>query len=147
MTDQPLSVLVLCTGNSARSQMAEAILRHLTGGRATVASAGTEPQPEIHPMARIAVDRLFGLDMAGQHPKKVDTLLGRHFDYVITVCDHAAESCPVFPGDTERIHWSFEDPAAVTGDDERRQRAFEDTAGQILARFSRGRHFRPCRRG
>jgi arsenate reductase len=129
------SVLFLCTGNSARSQMAEALARHLSGGRMEVASAGTVPQPEIHPMARRAVKTLCGLDMDGQHPKLLEPLMSRHFDYVITVCDRAAETCPVFPGDTERIHWSYEDPAAVAGSDEDKQRAFDLTARDLMRRL------------
>lgn len=130
-----MRVLILCTGNSARSQMAEAILRHLTNGSAYVASAGTQPQGEIHPLARATVTRLFGLDMAGQFPKKVDQYVGKPFDFVITVCDHAAETCPVFPGTVKRIHWSFEDPAAATGDDASRQAKFEAIAEQISKRL------------
>ena len=135
MTEQRLSVLFLCTGNSARSQMAEAILRALSQDRIEVASAGTAPQVEIHPMARQAVRTLLNLDMAGQHPKRLDRFLDRDFDYVITVCDRAAETCPVFPGDPERIHWSYEDPAAVVGTEEEQQRAFDTTAKQMLARM------------
>jgi arsenate reductase len=114
--------------------MAEAILRHLTRGMAYVASAGTRPQPEIHPMARETVARLFGLNMSGQFPKRVNQFVGRSFDYVITVCDHAAETCPVFPGETKRIHWSFEDPAA--GDDADRRQRFERIAREIHERFT-----------
>ena len=135
MNTRPLSVLFLCTGNSARSQMAESILRHLSGGRAAVESAGTRPQPEIHPLARRAVKTLLNLDMDGQFPKTLDRFLGQHFDYVITVCDQAAETCPVFPGTPERIHWSFEDPASVAGTDEVRRRAFDATARQLLSRL------------
>jgi protein-tyrosine-phosphatase len=131
----PLNVLFLCTGNSARSQMAEAILRHLSHGAIDVESAGTLPKPEIHPMARKAVHDLFGLDMSGQYPKSLDRFLHRDFDYVITVCDRAAETCPVFPGDPVRIHWSFEDPAAATGCDQEKQRAFNNVAQQLLARM------------
>jgi protein-tyrosine-phosphatase len=134
MTKRHLSVLFLCTGNSARSQMAEAILRHLSHDRIEVASAGSAPQAEIHPMARQAVRTLLSLDMAGQHPKRLDQFLGRRFDYVITVCDKAAETCPVFPGDPERVHWSYEDPAAVVGTDDERQRAFDNTAKHMLSR-------------
>jgi arsenate reductase len=129
----PLRVLFLCTGNSARSQMAEAILRHVGKGAIEVESAGTFPQPDIHPLARRAVRKLLDLDMDGQYPKTLDRFLGQHLDYVVTVCDRAAESCPVFPGDPERIHWSFEDPAAVAGTDEERQRAFDATATQLLS--------------
>ncbi len=132
---QPLRVLFLCTGNSARSQMAEAILRHLSNGAIEVESAGTAPQPDIHPMARRSASTLLNLDMTGQHPKTLDRFLGQHFDYVITVCDRAAESCPVFPGAPERIHWSFEDPAAVVGTDDERQRAFDLVAQQLLSRL------------
>ena len=135
MSIRNVSVLFLCTGNSARSQMAEALARHLSGGRLEVESAGTAPQPEIHPMARQAVRTLCGLDMQGQHPKWLEPLLSRHFDYVITVCDHAAEVCPVFPGDTERMHWSYEDPAAVTGTDAEKQHAFDRTARDLMSRL------------
>lgn len=131
-----MRVLILCTGNSARSQMAETILRQLTGGNAYVASAGTHPQPEIHPLARQTVSRMFGLEMTGQFPKKVDQYVGHRFDYVITVCDHAAETCPVFPGNVERIHWSFEDPAAAAGDESSRRARFESIAAQIASRLS-----------
>ena len=135
MSEPPLSVLFLCTGNSARSQMAETILRQLSHGTIDVVSAGTEPQAAIHPMARQAVRRLLNIEMTGQYPKSFDAVATRHFDYVITVCDRAAESCPVFPGDTERIHWGYEDPAAVTGTDEQKQRAFDAVAQQLLARM------------
>jgi protein-tyrosine-phosphatase len=135
MTEPRLRVLFLCTGNSARSQMAEAILRHLGKGAIEVESAGTLPQPDIHPFARRAARNLLGLDMDGQFPKTLDRFLGQHFDYVITVCDRAAESCPVFPGDPERMHWSFEDPAAVSGTDDEKQRSFEATAKQLLSRI------------
>jgi protein-tyrosine-phosphatase len=131
---QPLRVLFLCTGNSARSQMAEAILRHLGKGAIEVESAGTRPQPEIHPMARDAVRKLLDSDMAGQYPKAIDRFVKQRFDYVITVCDHAAETCPVFPGGAHRIHWSFEDPAAI-GSDEKRQGAFDDTARRLLSQI------------
>lgn len=134
MTQPRLSLLFLCTGNSARSQMAEALARHLSHGGLDVASAGTVPQPDIHPMAREAVRTLFGLTMEGQHPKSVNELLDRHFDYIITVCDQAAESCPVFPGQIERIHWGYPDPAAVDGDAER-QRAFDETARNLATRI------------
>lgn len=135
MVQPKLSVLFLCTGNSARSQMAEAILRHLSHDGVDVHSAGTAPQPDIHPMARRAVKTLLNLDMRGQQPKTLERFLDRDFDYVITVCDRAAETCPVFPGDPERIHWSFEDPAAAVGSDEERQRAFDSTATQLLSRL------------
>ncbi len=135
MSSPRLSLLFLCTGNSARSQMAEAIARDLSRGGIDVVSAGTAPQAEIHPMAREAVRMLFGLDMDGQHPKPVEPLVERHFDYIITVCDRAAETCPVFPGQVERIHWGYADPAAATGTDEDRQRAFNETARNLATRI------------
>jgi arsenate reductase len=131
----PLRVLVLCTGNSARSQMAEALMRHLSGGRIDVHSAGTKPQPAIHPMAIDTMRRKFGLTLDGQFSKRLDRYIGEHFDYVITVCDNAAETCPVFPGDPNRIHWSFPDPAAVEGSAEDRQRAFDRIATDIAGRL------------
>jgi len=132
-----VNVLILCTGNSARSQMAEAILRDASAGRVGVESAGTAPQREIHPMARRAVKRLFGLEMEGQYPKALDHVLGQPFDHVITVCDRAAESCPVFPGVPERVHWGLEDPAAIQGTEEERQSAFDRTAMELRARIDR----------
>jgi protein-tyrosine-phosphatase len=135
VTETPLRVLFICTGNSARSQMAEAILRHLSKGKIEVVSAGSHPRPEIHPLAREAVRKLFDLDMRGQHPKGFEPYLGQSFDYVISVCDRAAESCPVFPGDPTRIRWSFEDPAEAQGGEDDRRRAFESTAMDLMRRI------------
>ncbi len=104
-------VLFLCTGNSARSQIAEGLLRHLGGDRFEVHSAGTRPRPGVHPLA-IRVMASYGVDIRTQRPKSVDELEGMRFDDVITVCDGAKESCPVMPG-ARMIHWSFEDPAAA----------------------------------
>jgi arsenate reductase len=111
-------VLILCTGNSARSQMAEGLLRHDAGDRFEVASAGTKPS-RVRPEA-IAVMRELGIDIAGHRSKSVDEFAGQAFDYVLTVCDNARESCPVFPGKTVRIHRSFADPAALEGSEEER---------------------------
>ena len=129
-----MRVLILCTGNSARSQMAEGLLRQLTGGSAEVHSAGTAPRASVHPLAVDTMERSFGVDIRGQRPKSVDLYSGQHFDYVITVCDAAAEACPVFPGAVERIHWSFPDPAAV-GDRGQAERAFAAVAAEIAARL------------
>jgi len=107
----------------------------MSRGRVEAVSAGSEPRAEIHPFARAAVRDLFGLTMEGQHPKSLDRFIGQHLDYVISVCDRAAAACPVFPGDTERIHWSLEDPAEVEGDDAAKRRAFEQTARDIAARI------------
>src|SRR6478672_1407808 len=111
-------VLILCTGNSARSQMAEGLLRHDAGRRFDVESAGTKPGI-VRPEA-IAVMRELGIDISGHRSKHVDEFEGQHFDCVITVCDNAKESCPVFFGAAKRLHHSFEDPAAVMGSEEER---------------------------
>ena len=103
------SVLILCTGNSARSQMAEGLWRHEAGDRFDVYSAGTKPS-RVRSEA-IAAMKEIGIDISGHRSKSVDEFSGREFDYVITVCDHANEICPVFPGKTKRLHWPFEDPA------------------------------------
>ncbi|MEO6392613.1 MAG: arsenate reductase ArsC [Pyrinomonadaceae bacterium] len=110
-----IRVLILCTGNSARSQMAEGLLRHYGGDRFTVESAGVEGS-FVRPQA-IEVMREIGIDISGHRSKSVEEFLGQEFDYVITVCDNANERCPVFPGKTQRIHWSFDDPAAATGNE------------------------------
>jgi arsenate reductase len=104
-------VLILCTGNSARSQMAEGLLRHLAGDRFDVFSAGTHPT-SLNPNAVSALAE-FGIDISHNRSKSVDEFRNQSFDYVITVCDHARETCPVFPGTGERIHQSFPDPAAA----------------------------------
>src|SRR6185312_13012373 len=126
-------VLILCTGNSARSQMAEGLLRHLAGDRFEVASAGVSPT-RVRPEA-IEAMREAGIDISSHRSKSVDEFAGREFDYVITVCDNANEQCPVFPGKTKRIHWSFEDPAAVTGEWDQRLEAFRKVRGQIEERL------------
>jgi len=115
-------VLILCTGNSARSQMAEGWLRALAGDRFDVASAGTRPSV-VNPLA-ITVMRERGIDISGHRSKSVTEFLDQPFDFVITVCDQAAEACPVFPGPARRIHWSFPDPAAAGGSEEQRVEAF-----------------------
>jgi arsenate reductase (thioredoxin) len=115
-------VLILCTGNSSRSQMAEGLLRSFGADRVAVASAGTSPSI-VRPEA-IAVMAELGIDLAGHRSKHVREFDGQRFDYVITVCDRANETCPIFPRDTERIHWSFPDPAAVEGTETERLAAF-----------------------
>jgi arsenate reductase (thioredoxin) len=123
------SVLILCTGNSARSQMAEGLLRHDAGDRFDVESAGTKPS-RVRPEA-IAVMKEIGIDMAGHRSKSVDEFRDRSFDYVLTVCDNAKETCPIFPGHANRLHHSFEDPAAVEGSEEERQAAFRRARDRI----------------
>ena len=105
-------VLILCTGNSARSQMAEGLLRHDAGMRYEVESAGVEPS-QVRPEAVEAMQEI-GIDISGHRSKSADEFSGQHFDYIITVCDNAKETCPVFPGAAERIHQSFEDPPPAT---------------------------------
>jgi arsenate reductase (thioredoxin) len=114
--DAKVRVLILCTGNSARSQMAEGLLRHLGHGF-EVESAGTHPT-QVKPEA-IQVMQEIGIDIGSQRSKSVDEFRGAHFDYVITVCDSANESCPIFPGAPQRLHWSLPDPAAVSDPEER----------------------------
>ena len=116
-------ILVLCTGNSARSQMGEGLFRAESRGGFEVFSAGTKPS-SVRPEA-IAVMQEIGIDISGQRSKSVNEFSGQSIDYVVTVCDHARDSCPVFPAGTERIHWSLEDPAAVQGSEEERMGAFQ----------------------
>ncbi len=126
-------ILVICTGNSARSQMAEGLFRHHLGDRYEIYSAGTKPT-RVRPEA-IAAMREIGLDISSQRSKSVDEFLGQEFRYIITVCDSAKETCPVFSGKATRLHWSFEDPAAAAGSDDERQAAFRKVRDQIAARI------------
>jgi arsenate reductase (thioredoxin) len=125
------TVLILCTGNSARSQMAEGLLRHDAGDRFDVSSAGTHPSL-VRPEA-IAVMREIGIDISGHRSKSVDEFASRNFDYVLTVCDQAKESCPIYPGHGHRLHHSFEDPAAAGGSDEDKLAAFRSVRDEIRA--------------
>lgn len=130
-------VLVLCTGNSARSQMAEGLLRHDFGDRFEVESAGTKPSL-VRPEA-IAALRDVDIDISRHRSKSVTEFDGQHFDYVITVCDSARESCPVFFGDAKKLHHSFDDPAASTGSEEERHALFRrvrDELRSYLAEFA-----------
>jgi arsenate reductase (thioredoxin) len=125
-------VLILCTGNSARSQMAEGLLRHDSGERFDVESAGTKAS-SVRPEAIAAMDEL-GIDISWQRSKNVDEFEGQHFDYVITVCDSARETCPVFFGATERLHHSFDDPPAPgVGPDEERMTIFRRVRNELRA--------------
>jgi arsenate reductase len=125
-------VLIICTGNSARSQMAEALLRHEAGDFYEVISAGTHPG-EVRPEA-VAVMREISVDISAQRPKSVTEFQGQHFDFILTVCDKAREECPVFSGETERLHWPFEDPAGFIEVGEERLRAFRRLRDRIHAR-------------
>jgi protein-tyrosine-phosphatase len=132
-TDSPIRILFLCTHNSARSQMAEGLLRKIAGARAEVFSAGSEPG-SIHPLAMKVMSR-FGVDLTGHRSKHLNEFVGQRFDYIVTVCDRVREACPVFPGDPEQIHWSFPDPVAVEGSMQRQEKAFVDTANQLTTRI------------
>jgi arsenate reductase len=125
-------LLVLCTGNSARSQMGEGLFRAEGGDGYEVFSAGTKPSI-VRPEA-IAAMKEIGIDISSHRSKSVEEFAGQNFDYVVTVCDNARDNCPVFPGGTERIHWSFEDPAAVEGDESERLAAFRRIRNQIHER-------------
>jgi arsenate reductase (thioredoxin) len=129
----PTRVLILCTGNSARSQMAEGWLRYLGGGAYEAYSAGTHPT-SVNPLA-IQVMAECSIDISQARSKSVTEFLDQSFDYVITVCDQAAEHCPVFPGKAIRLHWSFPDPAAVTGDGADRLQAFRNVRDGLYFQF------------
>ena len=126
-------VLILCTGNSARSQMAEGLLRHMAGDRFDVESAGTVAT-FVRPQA-IAVMAELGIDISHHRSKSLDEFLHTPFDYVITVCDNANETCPIFPGPAKRIHWSFDDPAAASGSAEEISGEFRRVRNEIRTKL------------
>ncbi|MBV9214769.1 MAG: arsenate reductase ArsC [Acidobacteria bacterium] len=126
-------VLILCTGNSARSQMAEGLLRHMAGDRFAVFSAGTLAT-YVRPHAIEAMSEI-GIDISKQFSKSQDEFLAQSFDYVITVCDNAREQCPIFPGQAERIHWSIDDPAFAGSNGEERLEAFRRARDEIMERL------------
>jgi arsenate reductase (thioredoxin) len=127
-------VLFLCTGNSARSQMAEAFLRKYAGDRFDVFSAGLDPQG-INPFARKVMKKI-GFDLSGHYSKDVTEFLGTtHFGYVITLCDNAESRCPIFPGASIRLHWPFEDPAAFQGTEEQKLHKFKEIRDEIRMRI------------
>jgi arsenate reductase len=129
----PIRVLFVCTGNSARSQIAEALLIDFGGSDFEVSSAGTEPR-ELNPHT-IAVLGEIGLDWSGARSKSVTQLVGQPFDYVITVCDRARQICPVFPGDHNSLHWGLDDPAEVEGTEEQKLEAFRRTRTEVAVRL------------
>ena len=134
MTDlDPIRVLFVCTGNSARSVMAEALLRQQGGDAFEVYSAGTEPKG-INPLTlRVLADA--GIDASWARSKSVDEFLGQSFDYVVTVCDQARQTCPVFPGVHESLHWGYEDPAAAEGTEAERLAVFRRVFIQLGERI------------
>jgi protein-tyrosine-phosphatase len=130
----PFRVLVLCTGNSARSQIAEALLNRKGKGCFVAESAGSKPAARVNPLAIEAL-REGGIDWAGHPPRGLDGLETEPWDFVITVCDRAKESCPIFPGQPVLAHWGMPDPAEVEGDDARKLQAFRDTVATLGRRI------------
>jgi ArsR family transcriptional regulator, arsenate/arsenite/antimonite-responsive transcriptional repressor / arsenate reductase (thioredoxin) len=135
-----VAVLFVCTGNSARSPIAEALLRHHTAGRVTVTSAGSRPKPGLHPNTVRVLRESFGIDIADRSPQHLDTLASRRFDHVITLCDKAREACPEFGHQPWRIHWSIPDPATAGDTDQASYPAFQHTASDLDTRV---RHLLP----
>ena len=127
-------VLILCTGNCVRSQMAEGLLRHLGGSAYEVHSAGSHPNGYVSPLA-IEAMREIGIDISAHRSKSISEFASQRFGTVITVCDSAAEECPVFPGAPQRIHWSIWDPGAVTGAHEEKLAAFRRIRDDLAARL------------
>jgi arsenate reductase len=127
-------VLILCTGNSARSQIAEALFNWKGGGRFVAESAGSRPAARVNPFA-LEVLRESGIEWQGHQPRGLEGLEGGRWDFVITVCDNARESCPVFPGQPMLAHWGMPDPAAVEGDEETKRAAFRDALTLISRRI------------
>jgi arsenate reductase (thioredoxin) len=129
----PIRVIFVCTGNSARSQMAEALLRREGGDAFEVVSAGVEPKG-VNPLTIRALDQV-GIDIRDARSKSVMDFVGQPFDYVVTVCDRARESCPYFPGGRETLHWGFDDPAEAKGSETERLAVFERVLGEISHRI------------
>ncbi len=122
-------VLILCTGNSARSQMAEGLLKHITQNRYVVESAGTQPSTVRAEAIKVLAE--IGIDISANRSKSIDEFAGQEIDYILTVCDHAAENCPYFPAKTQIVHHSFADPAAVKGSESERLDAFREVRDHI----------------
>jgi protein-tyrosine-phosphatase len=134
------AVLFACTGNSARSPIAEALLRHRAASRVEVASAGSQPKPCVHPTAARVLRDEYGIDISDQRPRHLDTMTGRRFDYVISLCDKVREACPEFDHHPRLIHWSIPDPATADGAGQANCPAFRRTAAEIDTRI---RHLLP----
>jgi arsenate reductase len=131
---EPVRILVLCTGNSCRSILAEALFRELGGERVAVASAGSRPEGTVNPRTIAVLDEA-GIDHAWARSKPLTEYLDRAFDHVLTVCDDAAEACPVFPGPAVRTHWSIPDPARATGTDEELRAVYRATFSDLRGRI------------
>lgn len=140
MADKPL-VLILCTGNSCRSHLAEAILRKAAGDRLRVASAGSKPAGYVHPLA-IRVLEEIGIGVDGHRSKHLSEFLDQDVETVITVCGNADQACPMFPGQVNRHHWGFDDPAHATGTEEEQLAVFRrvrDEIGRVFGAYAAGR--------
>ena len=135
MTSEPVRILVLCTGNSCRSILAEALFRELGGERVAVESAGSQPAGAVNPRTIQVLDEA-GLDHSWARSKPMTEFLDREFDYVLTVCDDAAEACPVFPGPAVRTHWSIPDPAGATGTDQEQLAVYRATLADLRSRIA-----------
>ena len=131
---EPLRVLILCTGNSCRSQMAEGLFNLLANDRVHAFSAGVRPEGYVHPLAIRAMDEL-GFDMNEYRSKSVDLFIEEHFDIVITVCDSAAETCPTFPGAPVKLHWPTDDPFDAQGDEEARMAVYRRVRDELHKRI------------
>lgn len=142
MAKSPQRVLFLCTGNSCRSQMAEGLLRHLGGERYRPLSAGADPAGYVHPLA-VTVMAELGIDISHQTSKHINEFLppeGEPPDLIVSVCSSAEKECPAFPGEVERLHWPFDDPAHATGDDDEKLAEFRRVRDEIGSRLTE--HFR-----
>lgn len=135
VSSRPLKVLILCTGNSARSILGEYLLRHKGKGRFEVSSAGSKPTGKVNPLALWVLKDRYGIDASDARSKSWDEFRSVTFDFVITVCDHARESCPIWPGQPVIAHWGSPDPAGVEGTDEQKKRLFVQVASQIARRI------------
>jgi arsenate reductase len=134
---RPFGILVLCTGNSARSIIGEYLLRARGGSRFAVESAGARPTGKVHPLALRVLAERYGLDASAAHSKSWDAFRGVAFDLVITVCGHAQDACPAWLGGAARAHWGLPDPAAAVGSDTERYEAFVSIAGELFRRADR----------
>jgi len=144
----PPTVLILCTGNSCRSHMAEGILRHAAGDFLDVRSAGSKPAGYVHPLAIKALAEI-GIDISAHHSKHMDGFLQQDVETVITVCGNADQACPVFPGQVNRYHWGFDDPAHADGDDEQQMQVFRrvrDEIRRVFEAYAAGRRDEAKRR-
>lgn len=132
--NKPL-VLILCTGNSCRSHLAEGLLRQVAGDFLEVASAGSKPAGYVHPMASAVMEEI-GIDLSSHHSKHMNDFLERAVETVITVCGNADQACPMYPGQLNRHHWPFEDPAHATGTEEEKLAVFRRVRDEIRAVFN-----------